>query len=208
MKQIKVFLFLASYLIISSGSLDAQTVNGGIKGGLTMSNFYIDEEDLDDENARFGINAGFFSQIMYFETFGIQPELLYTSKGVEGVYGGVIDQTVKFNLSYIDLPILAVFRPIEVLDFYAGPFIGFLLSSNVEFSGTIDGESEIDRDNLNTFDYGVTAGIAYNFGNLRAGLRYNLGMQNLADSDVGRLLLGDSKNSYGQLYIAFNLSQQ
>ncbi len=208
MRHIKIIFFLAAILIFSPGLVNSQTISGGIKGGLTMSNLYIDEDDIDDENARFGINVGFFSQIMYFDTFGIQPELLYTSKGTEGVYGGFIDQKVKFNLNYIDLPLLAIFRPVELIDFYVGPYLGFLLSSNVEFTGTIEGESEIDRDNFNTFDYGITAGIGFNLGNLRAGLRYNIGLQKLADSDLANLLLGDSKNGYGQLYIAFILSEQ
>ena len=199
-------LFILSLLI--SLKTYSQEVTGGVKGGLTMSNLYIDRDDLDDENARFGYHAGLFSQIMFLETFGIQPELLFTTKGAEANYTGVIDQTVKFNLNYLELPVLFVFRPVEILEFYAGPYAGLLLSSNIEFSGLIDGEEEIDRDNFNTLDYGIGAGIAMNFGNIQVGLRYNIGLQKLADTNVSNLLLGDSKNAYGQLYIAFRITEK
>jgi hypothetical protein len=204
-------LTLVTFLIFSvlfSSKIYAQEISGGIKGGLTMSNLYIDEDDLDDENARFGFHAGLFSQIMFLETFGIQPEILFTTKGTEATYTGLVNQTVKFNLSYLELPVLLVFRPVEILEFYAGPYAGLMLGSNIEFSGLIDGEDEIDRDNFNTLDYGFAAGLAMNLGNVKAGLRYSIGLQKLADTNITNLLLGDSKNAYGQLYIAFRIAEK
>lgn len=192
--------------LFTTPAAKAQNVSGGIKGGLTMSNLYIDEEELDDENARFGFHAGFFSQAMFLETFGLQPELLFTTKGTRATYNGFIDQTVDFNLNYLEVPVLAVFRPIDMLEFHAGPYVGLLLGSNVEYSGTIDEYDEIDRDHFNTLDYGISAGFALNVGQVQAGLRYNIGLQKLADSDGSDLLLGDSKNAYGHLFIAFKLS--
>jgi hypothetical protein len=207
-KKIATLLTFLIFSVLISSKIYSQEVSGGIKGGLTMSNLYIDRDDLDDENARFGFHAGLFSQIMFIETFGIQPELLFTTKGTEATYSGLVDQTVKFNLNYLELPALLVFRPVEILEFYVGPYAGLLLSSNIEFSGLIDGEDEIDRDNFNTLDYGIVAGIAMNFGNVQAGLRYNIGLQKLADTNVTNLLLGDSKNAYGQLYIAFRITEK
>ncbi len=207
-RKITTLTTLLIFSVLISFTTYSQEVSGGIKGGLTLSNLYIDRNDLDDENARFGYHAGLYSQIMFFETFGIQPELLFTTKGTEATYTGVIDQTVKFNLNYLEFPILLVFRPVEIFEFYAGPYAGLLLSSNIEFSGLIDGEEEIDRDNFNTLDYGFGAGIAMNFGNIQVGLRYNIGLQKLADTSVTNLLLGDSKNAYGQLYIAFRITEK
>jgi len=47
-----------------------------------------------------------------------------------------------------------------------------------------------------------------NFGNIKAGLRYSIGLQKLAETNVTNLLLGDSKNAYGQLYIAFRITEK
>ncbi|MFN2394094.1 MAG: porin family protein [Bacteroidales bacterium] len=211
-KKLATLVAILFFSFLISSKVYSQEVSGGIKGGLTMSNLYIDADDLDDENARFGFHAGFFSQIMFFETLGIQPEILFTTKGTEAIYeaiySGLFDQTVKFNLSYIEIPALLMFRPVEILEFYAGPYAGIMLGSNIEFSGLIDGEDEIDRDNFNTFDYGIAAGLAMNFGNVKAGLRYNIGMWKLAKTDLTNSLLGDSKNAYGQLYIAFRITEK
>jgi hypothetical protein len=47
-----------------------------------------------------------------------------------------------------------------------------------------------------------------NFGNFQIGARYNYGLTKLADSDAAELLLGDSKNSVAQLYLALNLNSE
>ena len=205
-RKITFTIILTAILAGTTLSVGAQQISGGIKGGLTMSNFYVGQDDIDDENARFGLNAGLFGQIMFFETFGIQHEILYSAKGTEVVYGGLIDQTVNFKLNYLDFPVLMVIRPVEILEIHAGAYLGLLLSAKTEYSGTIEGNDEISRDNFNTLDYGIGAGVALNFGNMQTGIRYNLGLQKLAKSDVANLLLGDSKNAFGQLYIAFRFN--
>ena len=208
MKKIFSILALAGIISLTTFSVTrAQEASGGIKGGLTMSNLYIDHSEIDDENARFGFNVGLFSQIMFLETIGIQPELLFTTKGTKATYEGFISQTVDFNMNYLDVPVFVVFRPVEIVELYIGPYVGLLLSSNIKYSGAIDGYDEIDRDNFNTIDYGFGAGFALNFGNVSTGLRYNVGLQKLADSNVSEMLLGESKNAYGQLYIAFRFSE-
>ena len=201
-KKFTITIILTAILAVTNLSTKSQEISGGIKAGLTMSNLYVDEDDIDDENARFGFHAGLFGQIMFMETVGLQTELLFTTKGTEVVYGGFFDQTVSFNLNYLDLPVLVVFRPLEMLEFQAGPYLGLLLNSNVKYSGVIDGTDEIDRDNFNTLDYGIGAGVGLNFGMVQVGIRYNLGLQEIAKTDIAKSLLGDSKNSYGQLYIA------
>src|SRR6188768_4084781 len=86
----------------------AQTGRAGIKGGLNVSNLYID--DVDDENARYGFNVGVYGQAFSSEAFALQLELLYSTKGSRDTYSGVFDEEVKYNLNYLDLPVLAVFK--------------------------------------------------------------------------------------------------
>jgi hypothetical protein len=177
----------------------------GLKGGLTLSNMYIDINDIDASNARWGFHAGFFSQIMFAETVGFQPEILFTTKGTSAEYSGIFDQTVDFNLNYIDIPLLLVFRPLEVFELHAGPYVGFLLNTNVGLTGTIEGQTELDRDNFNNFDWGIGAGIQFNFRSVILGARYNLGLQNVGATDTANLLLGDVNHTYAQIYLAFGL---
>jgi hypothetical protein len=179
----------------------------GIKGGLNVSNLYID--DLDDENARYGFNIGVFGQVLSSETFAIQPELLFSTKGSKAFYEGIIDQTVKYNLNYLDLPVLAVVKLGESAEIHIGPYASYLLSANVSYEGDIaNGDDKIDKDHLKSFDYGLAGGFGLNFGTVQVGARYNYGFVKIADSDAAELFLGDSKNSVAQLYVSLNLNSK
>ena len=179
----------------------------GIKGGLNVSNLYID--DLDDENARYGFNIGVFGQVLSSETFAIQPELLFSTKGSKAFYEGIIDQTVKYNLNYLDLPVLAVFKLGESAEIHIGPYASYLLAANVSYSGDIaNGDYKIDKDHLKSFDYGLVGGFGLNFGTVQVGARYNYGLVKIADSNAAELFLGDSKNSVAQLYVSLNLNSK
>jgi hypothetical protein len=193
-----------SGLLISQTTM-AQTTRAGIKGGLNVSNLYID--DVDDENARYGINVGFYGQIFSTETFAIQPELLFSTKGSKEEYGGLIDQEIKFNLNYIDLPVLAVIKLGESAEIHLGGYASYLLGANINYEGDVaNGTDELDKDHFKSFDYGLVGGFALNFGAAQIGARYNYGLAKIADSDNARDFLGDAKNSCAQLYLALNLN--
>jgi len=203
-------MILSVFIVVTllATSLDTSVfgqARAGIKGGLNVSNLYID--DLDDENARYGFNVGLFGQVLASETFAIQPELLYSTKGSKAFYEGIVDQTVKYNINYLDLPVLAVFKLGESAEIHVGPYASYLLNANISYSGDIiNGDDEIDRDHLKSFDYGLVGGFGLNFGAAQVGARYNYGLAKIADSDAAELVLGDSKNSVAQLYISLNLN--
>ncbi|HLT80558.1 MAG TPA: porin family protein [Cyclobacteriaceae bacterium] len=195
-------MLLLSGVVMSSTAQDRRM---GIKGGLNLSNLYVD--DVDDENARVGFHVGVYGQIFSTETFAIQPELLYTTKGSENEWGGLIDQTVKFNLNYLELPVLAVFKLGDAAEIHVGPYFSYLLGANIDTEGDLGGASEeLDRDNFKSFDFGLTGGVGLNFGAVQIGARYNYGLSEIADSDAAELVLGDAKNSCAQVYVALNLN--
>lgn len=202
----KLLPLFALAAIVLAGVSDANAqMRAGVKGGLNVSNLYSD--DIDDKNARYGFNAGVYGQVFSTETFAIQPELLYSTRGTRAEYDGIIDQTIKFNLNYLDLPVLAVFKLGDAAEIHVGPYVGYLLNSNVKYSGDVaNSTDEIDRDNLKHFDFGLSGGFGLNFGPAQVGARYNLGLTEIADSDLARTALGDAKNSFAQLYVAFNLN--
>ena len=199
---------LSVFVVLVATSLENNVfaqARAGIKGGLNVSNLYID--NLDDENARYGFNVGLFGQVLASETFAIQPELLYSTKGSKAFYEGIVDQTVKYNINYLDLPVLAVFKLGESAEIHVGPYASYLLNANISYSGDIiNGDDEIDRDHLKSFDYGLVGGFGLNFGAAQVGARYNYGLAKIADSDAAELVLGDSKNSVAQLYLSLNLN--
>ena len=207
----KILKILTVFIVVSFAScisteLLAQ-MRAGVKGGLNVSNLYVD--DVDDENARFGFNLGFYGQILSSDVFAIQPELLFSTKGSKLEYGGgLFDQTVKYNLSYLDLPVLAVFKLGEAAEIHVGPYVGYLLGASISHDGDLgSGVDEIDKDHLKSFDYGLSGGFGLNFGSLQVGARYNYGLAELADSDAAELLINDAKNSVAQIYLSLNLNK-
>jgi hypothetical protein len=207
----KILKILTVFIVVSFAScisteLLAQ-MRAGVKGGLNVSNLYVD--DVDDENARFGFNLGFYGQILSSDVFAIQPELLFSTKGSKLEYGGgLFDQTVKYNLSYLDLPVLAVFKLGDAAEIHVGPYVGYLLGASISHDGDLgSGVDEIDKDHLKSFDYGLSGGFGLNFGSLQVGARYNYGLAELADSDAAELLINDAKNSVAQIYLSLNLNK-
>ncbi|QCK16942.1 porin family protein [Mangrovivirga cuniculi] len=195
-------ILIIALFILSVTAIDAQIY--GVKGGFNASNFYADE--VDDKNARYGFHAGFFSQWEINEGLGLQAELLYSGKGNSSTYsGGTLDQEVDFNMHYIDLPVMAVIKLGDAAEIHGGIYGGYLVGSDVTSDGDLGEFSEsVDKDNFNSFDWGFLAGLGVNIGeNFQVGARYNLGMAKIADSDDAKFLLGDAKNSYGQIYGAF-----
>ena len=176
----------------------------GIKGGLNVSNLFID--NVNDENARLGFHIGMYGQIFSSETFAIQPELLYSTKGSLNQYNGLINQEIKYNLNYIDLPVLAVFKLGKLIEIHAGAYASYLVNANIYYEGDIEnGVDEVDKDSLKSYDYGLAGGLGVNFGSgFQVGTRYNYGLVKIADSDGAKALIGDAKNSCAQLFVAFN----
>jgi hypothetical protein len=207
--QLKHILLVAGITILTSAATTtfAQDRKAGIKGGLNVSNMYVD--DVDDENARFGFNAGVYGEIISTETFGLQVELLYDTKGSKFQTDGAIDQEFKFNLNYLDLPVLAVFKLGEAVEIHAGGYAGYLLNASTKTEGDLGNSTdELDKDNFRSLDYGLVGGIGFNLGAAQIGARYNYGLARIADSNMAEDFLGNSKNSYGQVYLALNLNHR
>jgi hypothetical protein len=178
----------------------------GVKGGLNVSNLYID--DVDDENARIGFHVGVYTQLLTSEAFALQPELLYTTKGSDNDFD-VADQSVSFNLNYLELPLLAVFKLGESAEIHLGAYASYLLGANIDIDGDIiDGTDDLDKDDFNSFDYGLVGGFGLNFGAVQVGARYNFGLAEVADGLAAESVLGDAKNSCAQLYVALNLNPE
>lgn len=205
-KILSVSLLFSALGVIFTETASAQT-RAGVKGGLNVSNLYID--DVNDENARFGFNVGVYGQVLSSDVFAIQPELLFSTKGSKAEYTGLVDQTVKYNLNYLDLPVLAVFKLGKSAEIHVGPYVSYLLNANISYSGDVaNGDDEIDKDNLKSFDYGLAGGFGLNFGAVQVGARYNYGLVKIADSNAAEAVIGDSKNSVAQLYLALNLNKK
>jgi hypothetical protein len=195
--------------LITITDSQAQYARTGLKGGLNLSNLYAN--DVDDENARIGWHAGFYGQLFATEAFAIQPEVNFSTKGtgVTRINSTSARYESKFNLTYIDIPVLAVFKLGEAAEIHAGAYWAYLLGASIRNNDN-DPDNEFttqDRDNFDDWDYGLVGGIGFNIGEgAQIGARYNYGLNEIADSRGARRIFGNSKNQVAQIYLAFNFN--
>ncbi len=180
----------------------------GIKGGLNASSLFYSTDGVNNKKERIGFHAGLFAQIPAGEFFAIQPELLYITKGASADYKVLgFNGNNSFNLNYAELPVLATFKLGQAVELQAGPYVGYLLNSNVNSNGDFgNGTTPINRDNFNKVDYGLAGGINVYFGKAFVGARYEQGLQNIANSGAAKTLLGNAKNSVGLISVGFSFN--
>lgn len=218
MKQLrsKCGMMIVALVLCSSVTVFAQqqeAENGaslspkfGVRGGVNLSNMFVD--DVSDENMKVGINLGVFAKLPLTKGFSIQPELNYSSKGAKEEYNNFIqgEGEYRFNLNYVELPVLAVINLGKNFNVHAGPYIAYLASVNIKDlndDGTIDDIADLEAENFNRFDYGLAGGLGVDIGNFGIGARYNYGLREIGKSgSLSGELTKNSRNSAISLYIA------
>lgn len=186
-------IILSSLFVLAVSFAYAQKAEFGIKGGLNSSDFNGDTDGV-DLKSRIGFNVGAFVSIQLAEKIILQPEILYSTQGAkaENVTAPIDDMLftgdIKFNLSYINVPVMIKYYVSDKFNFEAGPQIGFLTSA--ETSTKLDGYSQtFDEDAKKYFesvDFGLNFGAGYDFTkNFSAGVRYNLGLSNILKTEQG-----------------------
>jgi opacity protein-like surface antigen len=179
---------LSIIAVLAFGFTNAQETKFGVKGGLNIANFGGDAEDT---KSLIGFHVGGFAEFKLSEKFAIQPELLYSAQGAK-IEESFEDESFesKLSLGYLNIPVMAKFYVAEGFSLEAGPQIGFLLSAKSKWEETFEGETvsgDTDvKDAYKSIDFGVNFGAGYNFTeNLSAGVRYNLGLSNIAENEDG-----------------------
>ncbi len=202
-------LALTGMVFLNSSDASAQgRTRVGLKSGLNASSLFYDSQGATNKSERIGFHAGVFAQAPIGEFFAIQPELLYMTKGASANYN-VLGYNGKntFRLNYAELPVLATFKLGQAVELQAGPYVSYLLNSNVNSNGDFGtGANPINRDNFNKIDYGIAGGINIYFGKVFVGTRYEQGFKQIANSGAARAILGNAKNGVGLLSVGFSLN--
>jgi Outer membrane protein beta-barrel domain len=179
----------------------------GVKGGINFTNLYVD--DVEDERMKVGFNLGLFAKLPVTPGLSIQPELLYSVKGSKVTYDlGVLGSNeYRFNLNYVEVPVLAVINVSKNFNVHAGGYAAYLAQANIKKvvdDGPNDEIADLNEDNFNRFDYGLVGGLGIDIENVTIGARYNYGLREVGKADnFGSRALKNSKNSAINLYIGF-----
>ncbi|TGE26205.1 porin family protein [Hymenobacter metallicola] len=177
-------------------------VRFGVKGGVNLSNYsgLTDEQKKFDENL-VNANGGVMLNAPLTDDgfFSIQPELLYSGKGIK--FKGDGFESVD-RMHYLDLPILAKINA-DGLIFEAGPQLGYMVSRKGTLTAGGVTAEDSDFSGVNRFDFGYIAGVGYEFDNgFGLGVRYNGGLLKV-EKEVAGQEQSNAKNSVFQFQVGY-----
>jgi hypothetical protein len=179
----------------------------GIKGGLNLTNLH--SNNFADNNLKAGFNAGIFSKIPVTPGFSIQPELLYSVKGNKSNYNNFIEGSgeYRFNLGYVELPLLAVVNLAKNFSIHGGGYAAYLAYADIKDvnnNGNINGITDLNENNFNRWDFGLAGGVAFDIEHFTLGARYNYGLVDIGKSgNFSSSVLGNAKNNGLSIYVGF-----
>ena len=213
MKKMLMFLTVLAFLMTSAVSAQT-TFDLGFKVGGNRAKMSVDDDSTTylnaiaarfvlftgaggvgvDPDARIGFVGGAFLSINTSPTFSIQPEVLYSVKGVEKKlrynYNNTDFETVlQIEMTYLEIPVLLKYKfPSEGKirpSLYVGPALGFNLDGTFSAEegvqgGFADDLGDIDIANLKSTEFSAVVGgeLGVALGNtiLLLDLRYTQGL--------------------------------
>ena len=149
----KLFL-VAAIAVFGMAQVNAQETRFGVKAGVDFASnkvkFAGEFAEIGGTYSETGFYAGVFAEVGISEKFAFQPEVLFVA----------IDE-----LNQISVPLMAKFLVSDDFSILAGPALGILLDTG---------------EGINSFNYGIEAGAAYNITEeFFVEARYNIGIANL-----------------------------
>ena len=171
-------------------------------------------------NSKVGLVAGFEAEYGVAKNFGVSVAALYSMQGAKKDLkvnnGTSVD--VKYNLDYINIPVLAQYYIVPGLAVKAGIQFGFNVRNKVKVGTTIAGynlkddcsmdefldmaralgESIPSDAKFQKFDLSIPVGLSYEYEDFVLDARYNIGTSKLIKNDPD-----GSKNSVFQLTIGY-----
>ncbi|WP_420577770.1 porin family protein [Ekhidna sp.] len=174
----KKTLLTLSLVLISAIAFSQASVSLGLKAGANFANTNID--GAESITSYHGGAYGMFK----FTKIGIQPEILFSKQGSDGV-----------DLNYVNVPVMLKFYLAAGLNLQAGPQFGILLNAEDDAGNDL-------KDTLKGSDLSAAIGAGWDapFG-LNFTARYVLGLSDINDESGGT----DVKNRMFQLSVGYTL---
>lgn len=196
----KKLVMIAAVTVFGFTMLQAQEVKLGAKAGANFAK--LTGDDVEDADGRTGFHLGVLAEIPFNEKWAIQPEILYSQKGLQSksdFFDGEIE--TKLKLDYITVPIMGKYYFTDALSLEFGPELGFRAKAEqeIEITGENDGGlegTEDIKDDISGFDFGAGGGLAYQLNNgLFLQARYIIGLTNITKDDDEGAFGDDLTNS-------------
>ena len=182
-------IMMIAAMMVATISAKAQLADGTFslqpKAGLVLS-----EITDNDSRIKAGFTAGVEAQYQINYWFGVAAGVQYAQQGTK-----VKNSGPKYNLGYVNVPIMAKFYPVKRLALGAGIQPGFLTSASRKYeNGGIKYDIDV-KDGCNKFDFSMPISVAYESPiGLIIEARYNAGLTN-----VGKDAFGDNADTYDKI---------
>jgi hypothetical protein len=178
-RAVRLLMITAFIALLTPRPVVAQQVGGGVKGGVALGDIpNFGDSNAADTSERTGFAAGGFLMVRFPNGFAIQPEFLYTQKGIKISVPSTSDASLRTD--FLDVPVLARFTFGKVVRGYvfAGPSFDFRLSAKVKLSGVGGGEDDISS-SVKPFEVAFVAGGGVELGPILLEARWSEGLTDL-----------------------------
>ena len=183
-------LMMIAAMMIAAVSANAQNEVGQItlqpKVGINIARITGDG----DIKSKVGLIAGVEAEYGISENFGLAFGAVYSQEGAKTNYvdaegegaSAYLVRDAKWNLDYINVPILAQYYPIKGLAIKAGAQFGF----NVRHKVSADGDKG-NIEGVKSFNFSIPVGLSYEYEKFVLDARYHIGLTKIfKDADKGR----------------------
>jgi len=209
MKQISIVFIL---MVLIAFQLNAQLDDRaafqlGFKAGANLSNVYDARGDNFNADAKFGYVAGVFISVPLGNTFGIQPEVLFSQKGFKA-NGTLLGNpyTLTRTTNFIDVPIYLTIKPMNSLTILLGPQFSYLTQQKDVLetsSSSVEQLQEFKNENIRKNILGASLGVNLNISKVVLGARANWDLY--TNHGDGTSTTPRYKNAWLQATIGFRL---
>jgi hypothetical protein len=185
----KLLVLMAMFIMVKA---NAQKVQLGFTGGLTIANYNASTNNIDESSdPKAGFAAGALVRIAVLKHFIIQPEINFVQKGTvdKSNAGGSIDK-ITLTTGHIEIPVNIMYASSKGFFVGGGPAVSLAVSGRLkaESGGTKVSEKvhfgSGDNDIMKGFDFGGNIVGGYKFKNgLLVSINYNLGFSNLISNN-------------------------
>jgi Outer membrane protein beta-barrel domain len=183
-------------LVLTTGVFFTATaqIQFGVKAGANFAT--LTGTGSAGATTKVGFHGGGFARIPLVNSFFLQPELVYSGQGAKATSDGLV---YNINQNYLNIPVLAKYEHSSGLYGETGPQIGFLLAANVSSAGS----SQDVKSSYKSTDFSWAFGVGYKLPLISAGInaRYNLGLSNIAATNVSGYSVKNSVFQLGVFYM-------
>ena len=205
-------LFLSLLAAVLTTSYVSAQLTFGARAGFNYTNmtYKYDGKKLDKEfrdKFKSGFQTGVVADYKLSEVLFIQPGLLFSQYGYKCNTNVYATKSIV-NLNYLQVPVNFQLKfPLGGIDLLiqTGPYFEFGINGKIKYwdeNGKrlsdkdlkVSFGSVLKKDDLKGFDSGIGLGAGLQFGNIQAGLGYNIGLRNLTVGNADHRRMSQKKN--------------